>query len=131
MCHGDTLHPEWEKDMLIVLFPLKIIATIILFVLKVTLNAAAFIVFAFSLPFVYLSEILGGFLAILAAVGVGAMLLCWRFGDLDGKTVLIVTFSLGLLSALLMAAEEITEFIEDKLASVSEFFSDLIEDMWL
>lgn len=117
--------------MVIVLFPLKIIATIILFVLKVTLNAAAFIVFAFSLPFVYLSEILGGFLAILAAVGVGAMLLCWRFGDLDGKTVLIVTFSLGLLSALLMAAEEITEFIEDKLASVSEFFSDLIEDMWL
>ena len=59
----------------------------------------------------------------------GAILFAWRFGDLDGKSVLICSFALGLLSALFFAAEEIAAAIDLKIESASEFFGDLISDM--
>lgn len=114
----------------IVLFPLKLIGTIILFILKMIFSLASFLVVAFSLPFVKLAELLGGLLLLITSVGLGAMLLCWYSGSLDGKTVLIVAFTFGLISALLFAAEAIAEFICDKIDDLLFLFDSLIEDMW-
>ena len=114
----------------IVLFPLKFIGTIILFILKMIFSLASFLVVAFSLPFVKLAEIVGGLLLLITSVGLGAMLLCWYSGSLDGKTVLIVAFTFGLISALLFAAEAIAEYICDKIDDLLFLFDSLIDDMW-
>lgn len=58
------------------------------------------------------------------------MLFAWRFGDLEGKYVIGCTIILGILSALFFAAEDIAAAIELKLEGASEFFEDLISDMW-
>ena len=115
----------------IALFPLKLIATIILFTLKIVFSSASFLVVAFSLPFVKLAELLGGLLLLITSVGLGAMLICWHSGSLDGKTMLIVAFTFGLISALLFAAEAIAEFICDKIDDLIFLFDTLIEDMWI
>lgn len=114
----------------IALFPLKLIATVILYLIKIVFSTVSFLVFAFSLPFVKLAEILGGLLLLITSVGIGAMLLCWYFGSVDGKTVLVVGCTFGLVSALLFASEDIAGFIYDKLEDASFFIDDLIEDMW-
>ena len=116
--------------MAVALLPIKAIATLVLFVLKTIFHLLSFLVLGFSLPFVLLSEALGSLLGIFSAVCLAAMLYAWRFGDLDGKTVLLCSFALGLLSALFFAAEEIAAAIEEKLSATSEFFGDLISDMW-
>ena len=116
--------------MAIILLPFKLLATIILFVLKIAFGAVAFIAYAIAIPFVMLSEIFGSLLAVFSALGVGAMILCWRFGDLDGKTVIIAALVLGMLCALLFTAETFAAAIEEKLSSASDFFGDLIEDIW-
>lgn len=115
----------------ILLFPFKIIATIILFILKLTANLLSFLVFGGSLPFIKLADIIGGLIGLIDTVGLAAMLLCWHFGDLDGITVLIASITLGILSALFLAAEDIAMFIEDILDSAADFFVELIENMWI
>lgn len=114
----------------ILLFPLKLTATIILFILKIVFSAASFLVLAFSLPFVMLAEMVGGLLLLFTSVSLGAMLLCWYFGSFDGKTVLIVAFFLGLISTLLLAAEAIAEFICGKMDDIALLCDSLIGDMW-
>lgn len=115
--------------MAVALFPFKAIATIVLFVLKTVFHILSFVVLGCSLPFVLLSEMLGSLLGVFSALCLGAMLFAWRFGDLDGKTVLLCSFALGLMSALFFAAEEIAAAIELKLECASEFFGDLISDI--
>lgn len=116
--------------MAVVLFPIKAIATIVLFVLKTVFHILSFVVLGCSLPFVLLSEMLGSLLGVFSALCLGAMLFAWRFGDLEGKYIIGCAAILGLLSALFFAAEEIAAAIELKLESASEFFGDLITDMW-
>ena len=91
--------------MTTVLFPLKLIATIVLFILKISFSILSFLALAFSFPFVLLSDLLGGLIALISAVGLGAMLLCWCFGSFDGKTLLIITFFTGLLSAFFVTVK--------------------------
>ncbi len=114
----------------IILFPLKLTATIILFILKIVFTAASFLVQAFSLPFVHLADMVGAFLLILTSACIGIMLLCWYFGSLDGKTVLIVGFTFGLISGLLFAVEYIALFISGKMDDAAFFCEGLIEDIW-
>ena len=90
----------------------------------------SFVVLGCSLPFIWLSGLIGELIGIIATLGLAAMLLCWYFGDLDGKTVLITTFSLGIISALFLASEQIAAAIENALLAISEFFSELIGYMW-
>ena len=116
--------------MVVLLFPLKATATIVFFFLKTLFNLLSYIVLGCSLPFVLLSEWLGSLIGVLSGLCLIAMLFAWRFGDLEGKYVIGCTAILGLLSALFFAAEEIAAAIQCKLESVSEFFADLISDMW-
>ena len=90
----------------------------------------SYIVLGCSLPFVLLSEWLGSLIGVLSGLCLIAMFFAWRFGDLEGKYVIGCTAILGLLSALFFGAEEIATAIQCKLDSVSEFFGDLIYDMW-
>ena len=116
--------------MKVILFPLKTAATFVLFILKTVFNVTSFLVLGCSLPFVLLSEVLGSLIGFFSALGLAVMLFAWRFGDLEGKYVIGCTAILGLLSALFFAAEEIAAAIQCKLESASEFFGDLISDMW-
>lgn len=116
--------------MVVVLLPFKLIATVVLYILKIVFKTISFIVFGCSLPFVLLSDIIGTILGLISAVGLAGMFICWRFGDLDGKTVLICAFTFGILSALFLAAEDIAAAIEEKLSDASDFFGYLIADMW-
>ena len=116
--------------MVVILFPLKATATIVLFFLKTLFNLLSYIVLGCSLPFVLLSEWLGSLIGVLSGLCLIAMLFAWRFGDLEGKYVIGCTAILGLLSALFFAAEEIATAIQCKLDSVSDFFGDLISDIW-
>lgn len=116
--------------MAVALFPLKLIATVVLFILKSIFQILSFIVLGCSLPFVLLSKVLGSLIGVFSALGLAVMLFAWRFGDLEGKYVIGCAAILGLLSALFFAAEEIAAAIEIKLESASEFFGDLILDMW-
>lgn len=90
----------------------------------------SYIVLGCSLPFVLLSEWLGSLIGVLSGLCLIAMLFAWHFGDLEGKYVIGCTAILGLLSALFFGAEEIATAIQCKLDSVSEFFGDLISDIW-
>lgn len=117
--------------MSVVLFPLKLMTTILLFILKMVFSLLSFLAVAISLPFVMVADLLGTLLSLITTLGVLAMIICWCSGNIDGKTLLVVSFIMGILIALLFAAESIAEYISDRFNDVTFFIEGLIDNIWL
>ena len=120
-----------ERKMSVVLFPLKLMTTILLFILKMVFSLLSFLAVAISLPFVMVADLLGTLLSLITTLGVLAMIICWCSGNIDGKTLLVVSFIMGILIALLFAAESIAEYISDRFNDVTFFIEGLIDNIWL
>lgn len=130
MCHGDTLHPEWEKDMAIVLFPLKIIATIILFLIKAVIKTANFLIVLILTPLEILGDFLSVIFGIMIAIAVFGLILTYLKGDISLTLMIGVFLGCGVIEFILIAPDLIIEFLSDRAEDLCFFLDDINEAMW-
>lgn len=117
--------------MAIALFPFKIIATIIIFLLIAVIKTANFIIVLILTPLDILGDWLRWIFGIMTAVAVLGLIYTYLNGDISLMLMIITLLGCGVIDFIFMAPELIMEFLSDIAEDICLFLDDIREDMWL
>lgn len=114
-----------------ILFPFKIIATIIIFLLEAAIKIGNLIIVLILSPL----EIIGFWLrlifGVMTAVAVIGLILVYLNGEISLMLMIGTLFGCGVIDLILMAPELIMDFLSDKTEDLCFFLDDIREDMWI
>lgn len=116
--------------MAIILFPLKIIATIVMFLIMSVIKTANFIIVLILTPLEILSSFLSVIFGIMAAIGVIGLILAYLNGDISFVLMIGMFFGCGVIEFILIAPELIMDFLSDRAEALCFFLDDIKENMW-
>lgn len=114
-----------------ILFPFKIIATIIIFLLEAAIKIANLIIVLILSPLEILGFWLRLFFGIMTAVAVIGLILVYLNGEINLMLMIGTLFGCGVIDLILMAPELIMDFLSDKTEDLCFFLDDIREDMWI
>ena len=114
-----------------ILFPFKIIATIIIFLLEAAIKIANLIIVLILSPLEILGFWLRLFFGTMTAVAVIGLILVYLNGEISLMLMIGTLFGCGAIDLILMAPELIMDFLSDKTEDLCFFLDDIREDMWI
>lgn len=116
--------------MSIALFPLKIIATIVLFLIKAVIKTANFIIVLILTPLEILGDWLGIIFGVMSAIGVIGLILVYLNGDISFMLMIGMFFGLGVIEFILIAPDLIIDFLSDRADDLCFFLDDIMDCIW-
>lgn len=114
-----------------ILFPFKIIATIIIFLLEAAIKIANLIIVLILSPLEILGFWLRLFFGTMTVVAVIGLILVYLNGEISLMLMIGTLFGCGVIDLILMAPELIMDFLSDKTEDLCFFLDDIREDMWI
>lgn len=117
--------------MAIALFPFKIIATIIIFLVIAVIKTANFIIVLILTPLDILSDWLRWIFGIMTAVSVIGLIYAYLQGDISLMLMISTLLGCGIIDFIFMAPELIMDFLSDIAEDICFFLDDIREDMWI
>ncbi len=117
--------------MAIVLFPLKIIATIIIFLVIAVIKIVNFIIVLILTPLEILGDWLRWIFGIMTAAAVIGLIYIYLNGNISLMMMIGTLLGCGIIDFIFMAPELIMDFLSDRAEDICSFLDDIREDMWL
>ncbi|MCM1362015.1 MAG: hypothetical protein NC235_08935 [Clostridiales bacterium] len=117
--------------MAIALFPFKIIATIIIFLVIAVIKTANFIIVLILTPLEILSDWLRWIFGIMTAVAVLGLIYAYLQGNISLMMMIGTLLGCGIIDFIFMAPELIMDFLSDIAEDICSFLDDIREDMWI
>ena len=115
--------------MAIALFPFKIIATIIIFLVIAVIKTANFIIVLILTPLDILSDWLRWIFGIMTAVAVIGLIYAYLQGNISLMLMISTLLGCGIIDFIFMAPELIMDFLSDIAEDICFFLDDIREDM--
>lgn len=117
--------------MAIALFPFKIIATIIIFLVIAVIKTANFIIVLILTPLEILSDWLRWIFGIMTAVAVLGLIYAYLQGNISLMMMIGTLLGCGIIDFIFMAPELIMDFLSDRAEDICSFLDYIREDMWI
>lgn len=122
----------WEdRGMAIALFPFKIIATIIIFLLIAVIKTANFIIVLILTPLEILGDWLRVIFGIMTAIAVIGLIYAYLQGNISLMLMIGTLLGCGIIDFIFMCPELIMDFLSDRAEDICSFLDDIREDMWI
>lgn len=117
--------------MAIALFPFKIIATIVIFLLIAAIKTANFIFVLILTPLEILGDWLRLIFGIMTAVAVLGLIYAYLYGNISVTMMIGTLLGCGIIDFIFMCPELIMDFLSDRAEDIYSFLDDIREDMWI